>query len=66
MVASAYHVEIVPPIARWESMSGGMPKEGRISFGLPVLAVEYVHRCAPGEYLNLKIKVRKEDLEHQF
>jgi len=42
-------VEIVLLIAKWELMSDGMPKEARILYALPVLVVEYVLQCAPGE-----------------
>jgi len=66
MVDSAYHAEIVLLIAKWELMSDGMPKEARILYALPVLVVEYVLQCAPGEYSNLKIKVRKGDSGNLF
>ena len=66
MVDSAYHAEIVLLIAKWELMSDGMPKEARILYALPALVAEYVLQCAPGECLNLRIKVKKEGLENQF
>ncbi len=66
MEDSACHVEIVLLIAKWELMSGGMPKEARILYALPALVVEYVHQYVPGVYLNLRIKVKKGGLESLF
>ena len=50
MEDSACHAEIVLLIARWGLMSGGMPKEARILYALPVLVVVFALQYAPGVY----------------
>ena len=50
MGGNAYPVGIVLLIAKWELMSGPMPKKGRILFGPPVWVVVFAQLYALAEF----------------